>query len=110
MTGNVEPSGIEFIKFPRLWGESRAVKVGHFNKVSIVTVQVFISCETTSQVAIGVSGKEFATIREHMPEHHKKLILGATVFARMGPDQKAQLIEDLQDVVCRQAVRIYSFC
>ena len=78
----MEPSGIEFVKFPRLWGESRAVKVGHFNKVSI-----------------GVSGKEFANIREHMPEHHKKLILGATVFARMGPDQKAQLIEDLQDVV-----------
>lgn len=80
---NVEPSGIEFTKFPCLWSETRAVKVGRYPKV-----------------AIGISGKEFATIREHMPDEHQKLILGATVFARMGPDQKAQLIEDLQDLVC----------
>ncbi len=82
MTCNVEPSGIEYIKFPRLWGESRAVKTGKYPNVSI-----------------GITGKEFGTIREHMPEEHEKIILGATVFARMSPDQKAQLIEDLQDLV-----------
>ena len=78
----VEPSGLQFTRFPRLWGESRAVKVGKF-----------------PSVAIGVSGKDFAMIREHIPDEHQKLVLGATVFARMGPDQKAQLIEDLQDLV-----------
>jgi magnesium-transporting ATPase (P-type) len=45
------------------------------------------------------SGKDFAMIREHLPEHFRKLILGANVFARMGPDQKALLIEDLKEQV-----------
>jgi magnesium-transporting ATPase (P-type) len=56
-------------------------------------------------VSIGISGPEFGKIREHMPEEHKKIIMGATVFARMGPDQKAQLIEDLQDLVTLITIR-----
>ncbi len=47
----------------------------------------------------GVSGRDFAMIRDHLPEEYSRLILGATVFARMLPDQKAQLIEDLKDMV-----------
>uniref|UniRef100_A0A673ATL3 Polyamine-transporting ATPase 13A3 n=1 Tax=Sphaeramia orbicularis TaxID=375764 RepID=A0A673ATL3_9TELE len=45
-----------------------------------------------------VSGRAFAVIMEHFPQLVPKLILGATVFARMAPDQKTQLVEVLQSI------------
>uniref|UniRef100_A0A667Z9E4 Polyamine-transporting ATPase 13A3 n=1 Tax=Myripristis murdjan TaxID=586833 RepID=A0A667Z9E4_9TELE len=45
-----------------------------------------------------VSGKAFAVITEHFPQLIQKLVLRATVFARMAPDQKTQLVEVLQSV------------
>jgi hypothetical protein len=32
---NVEPSGIEYIRFPRLWNQSKKIRVGHAPRVSI---------------------------------------------------------------------------
>lgn len=45
-----------------------------------------------------MNGKSFAVITEHFPDLVQKLALRATVFARMAPDQKTQLIEVLQGV------------
>uniref|UniRef100_A0A8C5GPH8 Polyamine-transporting ATPase 13A3 n=1 Tax=Gouania willdenowi TaxID=441366 RepID=A0A8C5GPH8_GOUWI len=45
-----------------------------------------------------MSGKTFAVIAEHFPDMLQKLVLHGTVFARMAPDQKTQLIEALQGV------------
>ncbi|CAL8324964.1 unnamed protein product [Arctogadus glacialis] len=45
-----------------------------------------------------VSGRAFAIITEHFPEIVPKLVLRATVFARMAPDQKTHLVEVLQSV------------
>ncbi|XP_056148990.1 LOW QUALITY PROTEIN: polyamine-transporting ATPase 13A3-like [Lampris incognitus] len=45
-----------------------------------------------------MSGKAFAVIIEHFPQLVPKLALRATVFARMAPDQKTQLVEVLQSV------------
>ncbi|XP_040910771.1 probable cation-transporting ATPase 13A3 isoform X2 [Toxotes jaculatrix] len=45
-----------------------------------------------------VSGKAFAVIMEHFPQLVQKLVLRATVFARMAPDQKTQLVEVLQSI------------
>ncbi|KAM9795903.1 polyamine-transporting ATPase 13A3 isoform X1 [Syngnathus typhle] len=45
-----------------------------------------------------MNGKSFAIISEHFPDMLPKLVLHGTVFARMAPDQKTQLIEALQDV------------
>ncbi|XP_070701334.1 polyamine-transporting ATPase 13A3-like [Pempheris klunzingeri] len=45
-----------------------------------------------------VSGRAFAVITEHFPELVQKLALRATVFARMAPDQKTQLVEVLQSI------------
>uniref|UniRef100_A0A3Q1CHX1 Uncharacterized protein n=1 Tax=Amphiprion ocellaris TaxID=80972 RepID=A0A3Q1CHX1_AMPOC len=42
-----------------------------------------------------VSGRAFAVITEHFPQ---LLVLKATVFARMAPDQKTQLVEVLQGI------------
>uniref|UniRef100_A0A3B4H6L4 Polyamine-transporting ATPase 13A3 n=1 Tax=Pundamilia nyererei TaxID=303518 RepID=A0A3B4H6L4_9CICH len=45
-----------------------------------------------------MNGKSFAIIDEHFPDMLQKLVLRGTVFARMAPDQKTQLIETLQGV------------
>uniref|UniRef100_T1IVD7 Cation-transporting ATPase n=1 Tax=Strigamia maritima TaxID=126957 RepID=T1IVD7_STRMM len=45
-----------------------------------------------------LTGKSFAIIREHFPELIPKLIVRGTVFSRMSPDQKKQLIEHLQEL------------
>uniref|UniRef100_A0A8C9ZNH3 ATPase 13A3 n=1 Tax=Sander lucioperca TaxID=283035 RepID=A0A8C9ZNH3_SANLU len=42
-----------------------------------------------------VTGRAFAVITEHFPQ---LLVLRATVFARMAPDQKTQLVEVLQSI------------
>ncbi|XP_047446423.1 polyamine-transporting ATPase 13A3-like isoform X2 [Mugil cephalus] len=45
-----------------------------------------------------VSGRAFAVIAEHFPQLVPKLMVRATVFARMAPDQKTQLVEVLQSI------------
>uniref|UniRef100_A0A3B3XIL2 Polyamine-transporting ATPase 13A3 n=1 Tax=Poecilia mexicana TaxID=48701 RepID=A0A3B3XIL2_9TELE len=45
-----------------------------------------------------MNGKSFAIIAEHFPDMLQKLVLHGTVFARMAPDQKTQLVETLQGV------------
>lgn len=45
-----------------------------------------------------MNGKSFGVIEEHFPDMLQKLVLHGTVFARMAPDQKTQLVETLQAV------------
>ncbi|XP_078525906.1 polyamine-transporting ATPase 13A3-like [Lissotriton helveticus] len=45
-----------------------------------------------------MSGKSFSIISEHFPDLLPKLLLCGTVYARMAPDQKTQLVEMLQKV------------
>ncbi|XP_046905428.1 polyamine-transporting ATPase 13A3 isoform X1 [Hypomesus transpacificus] len=50
------------------------------------------------QYHFAMSGKSFAVITEHFQDLLQKLVLHGTIFARMAPDQKTQLIEALQGV------------
>ncbi|XP_056421363.1 polyamine-transporting ATPase 13A3 isoform X1 [Hyla sarda] len=45
-----------------------------------------------------MNGKSFGVILEHFQDLLPKLVLHGTVFARMAPDQKTQLVEELQNV------------
>eukprot|EP00095_Tigriopus_kingsejongensis_P002264 snap_masked-scaffold633_size121756-processed-gene-0.12 protein:Tk02264 transcript:snap_masked-scaffold633_size121756-processed-gene-0.12-mRNA-1 annotation:"probable cation-transporting atpase 13a3-like" len=45
-----------------------------------------------------MNGRSWGVIRAHFPHLLPKLILKGTIFARMAPDQKAQLVEELQAV------------
>uniref|UniRef100_A0A8D0G6A1 Cation-transporting ATPase 13A3 n=1 Tax=Sphenodon punctatus TaxID=8508 RepID=A0A8D0G6A1_SPHPU len=45
-----------------------------------------------------ISGKSFSVIADHFPDLLPKLLLCGTVYARMAPDQKTQLVEALQRV------------
>ncbi|CAH1276951.1 ATP13A3 [Branchiostoma lanceolatum] len=50
------------------------------------------------QFTFAMSGKSFAVIKKYFPHVLPKLAVGGTVFARMSPDQKTQLIEVYQDL------------
>ncbi|XP_061095235.1 polyamine-transporting ATPase 13A3 isoform X1 [Conger conger] len=50
------------------------------------------------QYHFAMNGKSFAVIMEHFQDLAQKLVLHGTVFARMAPDQKTQLVEALQSV------------
>uniref|UniRef100_A0A671Z3Z4 Polyamine-transporting ATPase 13A3 n=1 Tax=Sparus aurata TaxID=8175 RepID=A0A671Z3Z4_SPAAU len=54
--------------------------------------------KTQEMYHFAMNGKSFAVIEEHFPDMLQKLVLHGTVFARMAPDQKTQLIEALQGV------------
>uniref|UniRef100_A0A8C7UX09 Cation-transporting ATPase n=1 Tax=Oncorhynchus mykiss TaxID=8022 RepID=A0A8C7UX09_ONCMY len=54
------------------------------------------NCEQGYHFAM--SGRSFAVITEHFPDLVQKLALHSTIFARMAPDQKTQLVEVLQSV------------
>ncbi|XP_038671734.1 probable cation-transporting ATPase 13A3 isoform X2 [Scyliorhinus canicula] len=45
-----------------------------------------------------MDGKSFSIITEHFQDLLSKLVLNGTVFARMAPDQKTQLVEAFQNV------------
>uniref|UniRef100_A0A3Q2ZT71 ATPase cation transporting 13A2 n=1 Tax=Kryptolebias marmoratus TaxID=37003 RepID=A0A3Q2ZT71_KRYMA len=45
---------------------------------------------------LAINGKSFAALCDHFPEYLPKVLMKATVFARMLPDQKAQLVKELQ--------------
>ncbi|XP_056450032.1 cation-transporting ATPase 13A2 isoform X1 [Gadus chalcogrammus] len=45
---------------------------------------------------LAVNGKSFSAICDHFPEYLPKVLMRATVYARMAPDQKTQLVKELQ--------------
>ncbi|XP_054624927.1 polyamine-transporting ATPase 13A3-like isoform X2 [Dunckerocampus dactyliophorus] len=54
--------------------------------------------EAESRYHFAVSGQAFAVITEHFPDLVQKFLMRATVFARMTPDQKTQLVQALQNI------------
>ncbi|XP_037129788.1 cation-transporting ATPase 13A2 isoform X1 [Syngnathus acus] len=45
---------------------------------------------------LAINGSSFAVLCDHFPEHLPKVLMRTTVFARMAPDQKTQLVKELQ--------------
>uniref|UniRef100_A0A4W6BWR6 ATPase cation transporting 13A2 n=1 Tax=Lates calcarifer TaxID=8187 RepID=A0A4W6BWR6_LATCA len=45
---------------------------------------------------LAINGKSFAALCDHFPEYLPKILMRTTVFARMTPDQKTQLVKELQ--------------
>jgi predicted P-type ATPase len=45
-----------------------------------------------------MTGKSFAVIRRYFPAIYEKILVNGTIYARMSPDQKAQLVEDLMKI------------
>ncbi|KAM9786025.1 polyamine-transporting ATPase 13A2 [Neosynchiropus ocellatus] len=47
---------------------------------------------------LAINGKSFAALCDHFPEYLPKVLMRTTVFARMAPDQKTQLVKELQNL------------
>lgn len=47
---------------------------------------------------LAMNGKSFATLCDHFPEYLPKVLMRGTVYARMGPEQKTQLVQELQNL------------
>ena len=45
---------------------------------------------------LAITGRTWAVVRQHFPELIPRVLLRTVVWARMSPDQKAQLVEALQ--------------
>ncbi|KAI2797592.1 hypothetical protein BLOT_014126 [Blomia tropicalis] len=57
-----------------------------------------VSMEERDRIHIAVTGRTFNVLREFFPDILKKVAIRGTVFSRMAPDQKQQLIELLQEL------------
>ncbi|XP_062374478.1 polyamine-transporting ATPase 13A3-like isoform X1 [Sardina pilchardus] len=75
-----------------------ANKNGHFQLVDVESDSALSNGRLREQYHFAMSGKSLAAIIEHFPDLVPKLVLRGTVFARMAPDQKTQLVEILQSV------------
>ncbi|XP_037565576.1 polyamine-transporting ATPase 13A3 isoform X1 [Dermacentor silvarum] len=52
----------------------------------------------TEAVQFAVDGHSFSVLRSHFPDVYEKLLVNGVVFARMTPQQKVELVEDLQSI------------
>ncbi|XP_077998029.1 polyamine-transporting ATPase 13A3-like [Glandiceps talaboti] len=69
----------------------------HPREVHIQTYHHGISIDD-EHFHFAVSGKTFAVIRKYFPDLLPKIVVRGTVFARMAPEQKTQLVESLQEI------------
>ncbi|CAJ1055363.1 cation-transporting ATPase 13A2 isoform X1 [Xyrichtys novacula] len=63
------------------------------NSVEVITQGLY---QAGSGYHLAIGGKSFAALCEYFPEYLPKILMRATVFARMTPDQKTQLVKELQ--------------
>jgi cation-transporting P-type ATPase 13A2 len=57
-----------------------------------------------------VTGKSFAVLRRYFPKIFEKVLINGSIYARMSPDQKAQLVEHLISIgYCVSMCKIYFF-
>ncbi len=66
------------------------------NSKEIISQSFNVPIEQKTHIAI--NGQTFKAIKEHYPNLLPKLAVHGTVFARMSPEQKQLLIENLQEV------------
>ena len=52
----------------------------------------------TNHRHLALTGKSWSVLLEHYPELVPRFIVKGTIFARMSPDQKQQLIQSLQQL------------
>ncbi|KAI1285205.1 Polyamine-transporting ATPase 13A3 [Halotydeus destructor] len=83
---------------PRLtWNYADQIK--RKESLSSENVKLFIDKSSGGEpLHVAVTGKTFHVLREHYPDLLNKVAIRGTVFSRMAPEQKQQLVELLQDL------------
>ncbi|XP_061113654.1 cation-transporting ATPase 13A2 isoform X2 [Conger conger] len=52
--------------------------------------------QSSNYYHLAINGQSFSALCEHFPEYLPKVLMRGTVYARMAPDQKTQLVKELQ--------------
>ncbi|XP_071944606.1 polyamine-transporting ATPase 13A3-like [Antedon mediterranea] len=81
------------------WTESDATTAEGYtqnSKADSIQLKTFTEDIPCSTYNFAVTGKSFAVIKNHFQDLMPKIVQRGTVFARMSPDQKVQLVEELQ--------------
>jgi P-type E1-E2 ATPase len=47
------------------------------------------------EYSFALDGKSFSVVYKHFPKIFEKILINGSIYARMSPDQKAQLVENL---------------
>ncbi|RXG68241.1 putative cation-transporting ATPase 13A4 [Armadillidium vulgare] len=86
----------------RLKDETAPV-IRQLNNANIRTIMINKSSEVAVEMdgnkyCFAVEGKSWAIIHSHFPDMLQKLVVRGSIFARMSPDQKQQLITELQSL------------
>ena len=71
---------------------------GDLNPILIFIYGVLATDELSKNWHFAISGKDWSLLRQHFPLRVPYIVQRGTVFARMSPDQKAQLIEELKKI------------
>lgn len=75
-----------------------ACRADEFSSSRSFRADKYIEMEENSNFQFAVDGHSFAIVRNHFPDIFEKLLVKGTVFARMLPDQKMQLVQHLQQL------------
>ena len=77
--------------------DSPYMRLKNIDPVLTSTIQAIGGGEEGGGVKkLAITGRTWAVVRQHFPELIPRVLLRTVVWARMSPDQKAQLVEALQ--------------
>ncbi|EPY85276.1 hypothetical protein CB1_000389022 [Camelus ferus] len=105
-----DSSAIDSEKPEHLLTGSDSLGLGQMQAIPIKLVHDNLEDLQVTRYHFAMNGKSFSVILEHFQDLVPKLMLHGTVFARMAPDQKTQLVEALQNVEEGRAALMTSFC
>jgi len=78
-----------------------ATKSIKINEMQIMQILLFIYCSvqySKNKYVFALTGKTWALIKQYYPELIPKVVTRGAIFARMSPDQKQQLVQELQSL------------
>ena len=103
MSAEKEEDGSQRLLFEVSYNLIARLEVSSFARVSISN-QIILDCiqairggqDTGKEPKLAITGRTWSIVRQHFPELVPRVLLRTVVWARMSPDQKAQLVEALQ--------------
>ncbi|CAH1772705.1 unnamed protein product [Owenia fusiformis] len=93
----VPPIGKQNAQIEWTYAEDTKSKVEEIHTKQMETYSLEIE-EGNEHFHFAITGKSWGLIRQYYPDIIPKLVVRGTVFARMSPEQKSQLVEALQEV------------
>nr|XP_061841606.1 polyamine-transporting ATPase 13A2-like isoform X1 [Nerophis lumbriciformis]XP_061841607.1 polyamine-transporting ATPase 13A2-like isoform X1 [Nerophis lumbriciformis]XP_061841608.1 polyamine-transporting ATPase 13A2-like isoform X1 [Nerophis lumbriciformis] len=88
--------GVVFVQASALTSQATPTLRFHLEDGEGSVVPTRDACQGDVVYHLALGGTSFDVLCDHFPEHLAKVLMRATVFARMAPDQKTRLVKELQ--------------